>query len=142
MQTVGIIGAGAWGTALAQVIRAAGRDVTLWARETELVSYMKTNHENNKFLPGIKIDPAINVTESISEVTACDVLLMVVPAQYLRSTLQTMKPSLRKDQPILICSKGIEIESGLLMTQVAEQEIPNQPIGVLTGPTFAAEIAK
>ncbi|MEC9235542.1 MAG: 2-dehydropantoate 2-reductase N-terminal domain-containing protein, partial [Pseudomonadota bacterium] len=58
MQTVGIIGAGAWGTALAQVIRAAGRDVTLWARETELVSYMKTNHENNKFLPGIKIDPA------------------------------------------------------------------------------------
>lgn len=142
MQTVGIIGAGAWGTALAQVIRAAGRDVTLWARETDLVAYMQAHHENNQFLPGIKIDPAINVTESISEVTACDLLLLVVPAQHLRSTLQTLKPSLRKDQPVLICSKGIEMSTGLLMSQVAEQEIAGQPIGVLTGPTFAAEIAK
>ncbi len=142
MQTVGIIGAGAWGTALAQVIRAAGRDVTLWAREAELVSHMQKNHENNQFLPGIKIDSAIKVSDSISEVTNSDILLIVVPAQHLRATLQSMKSSLRKDQPVLICSKGIEMESGLLMSQVAEQEIPNSPIGVLTGPTFAAEIAK
>jgi|TARA_R110002126_G_scaffold3263_1_gene18361 glycerol-3-phosphate dehydrogenase (NAD(P)+) len=142
MQTVGIIGAGAWGTALAQVIRAAGRDVTLWARETELVSYMQKNHENNQFLPGIKIDSAIKVSESISEVTNSDILLIVVPAQHLRATLQSMKSSLRKDQPVLICSKGIEMQTGLLMSQVAEQEIPNSPIGVLTGPTFAVEIAK
>ncbi len=142
MQTVGIIGAGAWGTALAQVIRAAGRDVTLWAREAELVSHMQKNHENNQFLPGIKIDNAIKVSDSISEVTNSDILLIVVPAQHLRATLQSMKSSLRKDQPVLICSKGIEMESGLLMSQVAEQEIPNSPIGVLTGPTFAAEIAK
>lgn len=141
MQTVGIIGAGAWGTALAQVIRAAGRDVTLWARETDLVSYMQEHHENNQFLPGIKIDSEIKVTESISEVTDCDILLLVVPAQYLRVTLQSIKSSLRKDQPLLICSKGIEVESGLLMSQVAEQEVPNASIGVLTGPTFAAEIA-
>jgi glycerol-3-phosphate dehydrogenase (NAD(P)+) len=142
MQTVGIIGAGAWGTALAQVIRAAGRDVTLWARETELVSHMQKHHENNQFLPGIKIDSAIKVSESISEVTNSDILLIVVPAQHLRATLQSMKSSLRKDQPVLICSKGIEMETGLLMSQVAEQEIPNSPIGVLTGPTFAVEIAK
>jgi len=142
MQTVGIIGAGAWGTALAQVIRAAGRDVTLWAREAELVSHMQKNHENNQFLPGIKIDNAIKVSDSISEVTNSDILLIVVPAQHLRATLQSMKSSLRKDQPVLICSKGIEMESGLLMSQVAEQEIPSSPIGVLTGPTFAVEIAK
>lgn len=141
MQTVGIIGAGAWGTALAQVIRAAGRDVTLWARETELVAHMQQNHENNQFLPGVKIDPTIQVTESISAVTDCDILLLVVPAQHLRKTLQSIKTSLKKDQPLLICSKGIEIETGLLMSQAAEQEVPQAPIGVLTGPTFAKEIA-
>ena len=96
MQTVGIIGAGAWGTALAQVIRAAGRDVTLWAREAELVSHMQKNHENNQFLPGIKIDNAIKVSDSISEVTNSDILLIVVPAQHLRATLQSMKSSLLK----------------------------------------------
>jgi glycerol-3-phosphate dehydrogenase (NAD(P)+) len=142
MNKVGIIGAGAWGTALAQVISAAGRDVTLWARESDLVSYMQTHHENNQFLPDIKIDPSIQVTESISEVTNCDIILVVVPAQHLRATLKSIKSSLRKGQPLLICSKGVEIETGLLMSQIAEQEVPNAPIGILTGPTFATEMAK
>lgn len=142
MQKIGIIGAGAWGSALAQSLANSGRDVILWAREPEVVAAINENHENNVFLPGIPLNENIKATESLASVADCDTLLLVTPAQYVRSTLESLKGDIAEGKPVVICSKGIEMETGLLMTQVAEQEVPNATIAILTGPTFAREIAQ
>ncbi len=142
MQHIGIIGAGAWGTALAQCLANGGRDVTLWAREPEVVSAVNEKHENEIFLPGIPLSHSIKATESISRMAACDTLLVVTPAQHVRSTLESIKGDLAEGKPVVICAKGVEIKTGLLMSQVAAEEVPNATIAVLTGPTFASEIAR
>jgi len=140
-QTIGVIGGGAWGTALAQAFSAGGRDVTIWARESEVVEAVNTNHENTVFLPGIPLDSNLTATESLSEAISKDITLLVTPAQHMRSALQSMKDEIAEGQTLVICSKGIELESGLLLSQVAEEEVPHANIAVLTGPTFASEIA-
>ncbi len=142
MQTIGVIGAGAWGSALAQILSKNGRSVTIWAREPEVVESINTKHENPVFLPGIPLDKNLKATESLSEVGESDILLVVTPAQHVRATLKSLKGSIVDGKPVVICSKGIEIDSGLLLTQVAEDVVPGATIAVLTGPTFAHEVAK
>lgn len=142
MKTIGIIGAGAWGTALAQSLSSSGRKVTLWAREAETISAINQKHENTTFLPGIKLNEDIVATDSLHLTAKSDILLIVTPAQHLRSMLLSLKREVREDQPLVLCSKGIEIESGHLMSRVAEDILPDSPLAILTGPTFAKEIAR
>ena len=142
MQTIGIIGGGAWGTALAQSFAGAGKDVVIWAREEELVTAINNSHENTLFLPGIKLHEKISATGSLSVAAKADVLLIVTPAQHLRATLEGLKADLTETKPVVICAKGVEIESGLMLSQIATEVSPKSPIAILTGPTFAAEIAR
>ncbi|HEY1505884.1 MAG TPA: NAD(P)H-dependent glycerol-3-phosphate dehydrogenase [Stellaceae bacterium] len=142
MQRFGIIGGGAWGTALAQVLRRAGRDVVIWAREAEVVVAIDTGHNNPLFLPGIALDPAIRATADLAEAARTDVVLLVAPAQHLRALCKQLGPSLAPATPLVICAKGIEEESGALLSEVAAEILPRTELAVLSGPTFAAEVAK
>ncbi|MEP4378255.1 MAG: NAD(P)H-dependent glycerol-3-phosphate dehydrogenase [Alphaproteobacteria bacterium] len=141
MQRIAVIGAGAWGTALAAVARRAGRDVVIHAHEAETAAAINDSHENRIFLPGIALDPAITATDDISHAAdEADAIVMVTPAQFLRTTLTALAPA--PDTPLIICSKGIELDTGKLMNEVAEETAPDTELAVLSGPTFAAEVAR
>jgi len=141
LQSVGIIGAGAWGTALAIIARRAGRDVLIWAHEPQTVAAINDTHRNDMFLPGVALDPAIEATGRINEVANCDMLLLVTPAQHLRAIAGELAPYVREAQPLIVCSKGIEVGTGKLMSQVVADLLPETEIAVLSGPSFAAEVA-
>jgi glycerol-3-phosphate dehydrogenase (NAD(P)+) len=141
-QKIGVIGAGAWGTALAQVAARAGRRVNLWAREAEVVAAIQTDNENKLFLPGAPLSPEIRATTDLDQAAQADALLLVAPAQHLRAVLGALKPSLRPGQPLVLCAKGIEQGTGLLLSEIVEAEVPGQPLAVLSGPTFAIEVAR
>lgn len=143
MTKISIIGGGAWGTALAIAARRAGSDVVLQAREDDVVDSINTVHENTMYLPGHKLDPAIRaVSDPVEAIEGADALLMVTPAQHLRTVMETLKPTLRKDQAVIICSKGVEQNSGALLSEVVEEVCPEVSPLVLSGPTFAAEVAR
>lgn len=141
MQTIGVIGAGAWGTALAQTLSRGGRDVMIWAREPEVVESINKDHVNNVFLPDIALSETLTATESLSEIASRDILLLVTPAQHIRATMKNLKGDLAQGKPVVICSKGIELESGLLLSQVVEDVVPGATVAILSGPTFASEVA-
>ncbi len=142
LQTVGIVGAGAWGTALGVAARRAGRDVLIWAYEPETVAAINVRHQNPTFLPGIELDVSIEATARFNEVATCDLLLMVTPAQHLRAIAEELAPYIRTGQPLVICAKGIEQSTGKLLSQVAGEVLPEAQVAVLSGPSFAAEIAR
>jgi glycerol-3-phosphate dehydrogenase (NAD(P)+) len=141
MQSIGIIGGGAWGTALGLVALRAGRDALLWAREAEVVAAINERHENALFLPGTALDPRLRATGGIAEAAACDLLLLATPAQHLRSIAGSLAPHLEPGTPVIICAKGIEEQSGAVLSEVAGQALPQAPVALLSGPTFAAEVA-
>jgi glycerol-3-phosphate dehydrogenase (NAD(P)+) len=139
---IGILGAGAWGTALAQVAARAGRPTVLWAREPEVAEAVARTRENPVFLPGVRLDPAIAATVSMVDLAACDAILLAVPAQHLRATTAALDAALGEARPaVVICAKGIE-SGGALMTEVAAETLPGCPQAVLSGPTFAREVAR
>lgn len=142
MDRINVIGAGAWGTALAQAARRAGRDVTLWAREPEVAAAINAEHQNTLFLPDIDLDPGITATSDLAEAATADALLMVVPAQFLRTTCEALAAHLGSATPVVICAKGIELASGALVNEIAEQALPGRPLAALSGPTFAIEVAR
>ena len=142
LQSVGIVGAGAWGSALAITSRRAGRDVLIWALEPETLTGINQKHRNEVYLPGIKLDPAIEATARLNEVANCDFLLMATPAQHMREIAEGLAPYVKDRQPLVICAKGIEQASGKLMSQVVEEVAPKAHIAVLSGPSFAAEAAR
>lgn len=141
MQKLGVIGAGAWGTALAVVGRRAGRDVRLWALEPEVVLEINRQHRNTPFLPGIALDPGIVATGDVRDAAAADIVLLVTPAQHMRATCEKLRAFLKPDVPVVICSKGIERGTSALMTDVVAESLPGAPLMVLSGPTFAKEVA-
>lgn len=141
-QNAGVIGAGAWGTALAQVCARAGLKVTLQARETEVVASINEAHENALFLPGVTLEPAIRAAADMAALADCDLILAVAPAQHLRSALTALALHLKAGVPVVLCAKGVEQGSLKLMTQVAAETVPDAPIAVLSGPSFAGEVAR
>ena len=142
MQRIGIIGGGAWGTALAVTARRAGRDVTLWAREGEVVAAINERHENPLFLPGIAIDPAIAATGELAIAASANAVLLAVPAQHLREIAGWLAPSLRPGAAVVICAKGVEVKTGALMSEAAAAVLPGAKLAILSGPTFAGEVAR
>ncbi len=166
--TIGVIGGGAWGTALAQVVTSAyphaaqaepveagssgadastgsaravlGEDVILWAREHEVVSAINRDHANPHFLPGITLSPAIRATGMTGELATADLWLVVAPAQHLRAVLAECP--LSSSPTLVLCAKGIEAGTLKLMAEIAAEIAPACPVAVLSGPTFAAEVAQ
>ena len=135
---IGVIGGGAWGTALAQVAAQGDRPVTLWAREPEVVAAVNQAHENPLFLPGVILSPAIHATAALGDLASCDALLVVAPAQHVRAVLGELGVG---TTPLILCAKGIEAGTRLLISEVAAAVAPSAPIAVLSGPTFAHEVA-
>lgn len=136
--SIGVVGAGAWGTALAQMLSLDGRDVLLWTHDNGLAEAINTTHRNAVFLPNAKLAETIHATEKIDDLADCDALLLVTPAQFLGSVMGSLK---RFPKDIVLCSKGIEQSTGRMMHKVAEELAPDSDIAVLSGPTFAHEVA-
>ncbi len=141
MQRVGVIGAGAWGTALAAMARRAGRDVVMWALEDEVVESINSRHLNDLYLPDVPLDETIRATSDMTEAIDADLVLLVAPAQHLRTVCEKLAPDWTGGVPAVICSKGIERGSNVLMTDVIADALPAAPPMVLSGPTFAKEVA-
>ena len=142
LQTIGIIGAGAWGTALAATVARAGRSVTLWAREPEVVAAINDDHENRNFLSGIRLPDGIIATDDIAKACHADAILVVTPAQFVRNSTACMSEHLAEGTPVVICAKGIEQSTLMLMSEIVEETLPGRPVAALSGPTFAAEVAR
>lgn len=141
-KTAGVIGAGAWGTALAEVCARAGLKVALWAREPEVRISIAERRENSLFLPGVTLSDAVSVTGDFAALSACDFVLAVPPAQHLRATLAPFAYYAPAGLPIALCAKGFEQGSGKLMTEVLAECLPQARAAVLSGPSFAAEVAR
>jgi glycerol-3-phosphate dehydrogenase (NAD(P)+) len=142
MRRAGVIGGGAWGTALAQVAARAGLEPTLWAREAEAAASINGSHENRLFLPGVALDPSIRAVTDLAELARSDLILAVVPAQHLRAVLQHFAQHCRSNLPVMLCAKGIEQGSLKLMNEVLAETLPEAAPAVLSGPSFAGEVAR
>lgn len=141
MKKIAVIGAGAWGTALAQNLANSGHDVLIWAHESDVADAINTKHENTTFLKGIRLNEMIKATNNKDDIADCDLFLMMTPAQHLRKILEDFKTILG-NKPFLIGSKGIELETGLLLSDVVTEILPDATYGFLSGPTFASEVAR
>ncbi len=143
MSRIGIIGGGAWGTALAQAARGAGCEVMLWAREGEVVAAVNGEHRNIIFLPNVELDHGIRATADMAEAAAgAEALLLVTPAQHTRAVVADLAAQVAPGVPVVICTKGIELESCKLMSEVVGESLGETPLAVLSGPTFAVEVAQ
>ncbi len=143
-QSVAVVGGGAWGTAIAEAAARAGRDVVLWAREADTVEAINTTHENTPFLAGVPLSPAIKATGTLSDIAGADVIFWVTPAQFLGVVAAEARDTLDKagkNQPQVICCKGIHIETGKLMSEMLADALPGYTQAILSGPTFAREVA-
>jgi glycerol-3-phosphate dehydrogenase (NAD(P)+) len=141
-QTIAVVGAGAWGTALAVTAAQAGRQVVLYAREPEVVQAIQTTRENTPFLPGIRLPEQITPTGQLSDCACAEAILLVVPAQHVRATLSQLRGIVAKGTPILICAKGIEQKTGKLLTEVIAEAFPETEAGLLSGPSFARDVVR
>jgi glycerol-3-phosphate dehydrogenase (NAD(P)+) len=142
MKRAGVVGGGAWGTALAQVCARAGLETVLWAREPEVVEAVNGAHENALFLPGVALDASIRATHDFVDLARSDLILAVAPAQHLRTTLAALAPHIDAGVPVVLCAKGIEQGSLKLMTEVLAEAAPAAAPAVLSGPSFAGEVAQ
>lgn len=141
MQKIGVVGAGAWGTALAVTAKRAGRDILLWAREPGLAEQINQQGRNTLFLPDIDL-AGVRASEDLADLKESDALLLVVPAQYLRGVCRRLRESLPAAIPLVLCAKGIELASGQMMSDMLREELPDSPFAVLSGPTFASEVGR
>jgi glycerol-3-phosphate dehydrogenase (NAD(P)+) len=140
MARIGVIGGGAFGTAMACVVRRASHQVTIWAREPEVVAAINAERTNPRFLPGVSLVPGIVATGDLAAAADADFLLLAPPAQHVRAVTTQLRPHLTPGTPVVACSKGIERGTHALMSQVLAETLPEAPVAVLSGPSFAAEI--
>src|SRR6201996_3420284 len=139
--SVAVIGAGAWGSALATVAARAGRNVVLCARDAADASKIATTRINPK-LPGIKLAPAIDIISDIAAAAAADIVLIATPAQHLREAVSALAPHLNKAKPVVACAKGIERGTHHFMTEVIAQAAPDATPAMLSGPGFAEDVPR
>lgn len=139
---IGVVGAGAWGTALAQLSAKAGSKVTLWARERDVVTKINAEHKNEIFLKGVELSKNVRATTNLADIVGNEFIFIVVPAQFIRSVLIELKKYILDSAVLVLCAKGIEQSSGKLMTEVVSEIMPKSPLVVLSGPTFAREVAQ
>lgn len=143
MARIGVIGAGAFGTAMACVLRRVGHEVVLWAREPEVAGAINRDATNPVFLPGIAMTPGIIATNDIAAAAGgTDFLLLAPPAQHMRAVTRQLRPHLADGTPVLTCSKGIERGTCALMSEVIDETLPAARVAVMSGPSFANEIAR
>ncbi|PWJ21895.1 NAD(P)H-dependent glycerol-3-phosphate dehydrogenase [Jannaschia seohaensis] len=141
-ERVAVIGAGSWGTALAATLAQSGVSVRLWGRNSSVVDAINREHRNEEMLPGVDLPETLHaVREMAGALANADAALIVVPSRSIRSVSRQVAEHAPAGIPIAVCAKGIEAETGLLMSQVAEEELPGHPIGCVSGPTFARETA-
>jgi glycerol-3-phosphate dehydrogenase (NAD(P)+) len=139
--SIGIVGAGAWGTALAESAATAGREVRLWAYERDTVEEINEYHQNRVYLPGVTLSPRVKATARVADIASCELVLMVTPSQFFRPIVTEFAPHLA-GKPVIIGTKGIEEGSGKLMSEVLTEVVPGVLPGVMTGPSFASEVAR
>jgi glycerol-3-phosphate dehydrogenase (NAD(P)+) len=142
IETVAVLGGGAWGTALAQVAAAAGRSVTLWALEPDVAAAINETRVNADFLPGVALHPSIRATNHLAEAATADALLAVSPAQHARAVLTEIAPYVETGKPVVLCAKGVEQGTLSLMTGVLADAVPQAVPAVLSGPGFAKDVAR
>ncbi|MXQ06331.1 NAD(P)H-dependent glycerol-3-phosphate dehydrogenase [Alphaproteobacteria bacterium GH1-50] len=137
-----MLGSGSWGTALAAVLARGGADVRLWGRRDDVALDINEKRENAVYLPGVPLPERLTATTEISEaLDGAEAAMIVVPSRSVRSVARAVAEWAAEDIPVAICAKGIEADTGLLMTQVAEEELGSRPVGAVSGPTFARETA-
>lgn len=142
LETIGVAGGGAWGTALAATARLAGRRVLIWARADGVVDEINQRHTNGAYLPGATLDRDLAATSDLSRLAEADAVLLATPAQSQRATARALAPFIAPGTPIVICSKGLEQGTGKLMTEVLAEEIPSCRVAVLSGPGFADDVVR
>ncbi|MEO1709634.1 MAG: NAD(P)H-dependent glycerol-3-phosphate dehydrogenase [Pseudomonadota bacterium] len=140
--TIGVVGGGAWGTALACSLATAGKSCRLWAYETETVREIEDHRTNRVFLPNVTIPDNLGVTAKLSDIADCSLILLVPPAQHLGRIVGELSRSLDRTQPLVVCAKGIERASNRLLGDVLDDVAPSQPQAFLSGPSFAADVAR
>ncbi|MEP2640181.1 NAD(P)H-dependent glycerol-3-phosphate dehydrogenase, partial [Roseobacter sp.] len=141
-ERIAVVGAGAWGTALASIAATAGRQVRIFGRDVETVNAINQTHENTTYLPGIALPETLVATAHLSEaLSGVDAVLLVVPSGAVRRVAADLRAFLPAGTPVAVCTKGIEPQTGMLMSQVAAQELGDIPVGTISGPTFARETA-
>ncbi len=138
----GVIGGGAWGTAIAQMLTREGQDVLIWCREPDVAEAINAVHENTVFLPGVSLKPALKATSDLADLAGMDAVFAVAPAQHTRATLKALDGTLKPGTPVVLCSKGIELATGEFMTQVLKDELPDAVPAVMSGPSFAIDVAQ
>ena len=138
---IAVIGGGAWGTALALTCARAGRKVTLWEQEPANADTLKTKRES-RFLPGVRLDDSIAIAGDVGEAARADALLLVVPAQAVRAVAKTLAPLIATGTPVIVCAKGIERGSKKFMSEVIGESAPGAVPAILSGPSFAADVAR
>ncbi len=141
-EKITVLGGGAWGTALATTALRAGNGCTLWARDVDTIAAINERHRNPRYLPGIALDPALAATGELDAAldgAAC--VLAVVPAQAMRGMLAELAGRLNADIPLVLCAKGIERDTGKLLSEIARELLPGTPVAALSGPSFATDVA-
>ena len=139
---ISVLGAGAWGTALANVIARTGRPVTLYARDSGLARRIAEQRSNEKHLPGVAIEPEVTPTASLQEAAESEILLLVVPTQSTRALTADLAPLLRPAAALVACAKGIERQTGRFVTEILAEAAPGSGRAILSGPSFAADVAR
>ncbi len=140
-RSVTVLGAGAWGTALANVAARAGHEVTLWGRDAAMMAQIARTRENPR-LAGVALEALVTPQADLAKVAQADLLLAVVPAQATRDLAMRLKGVVSPGKPIVLCSKGIERGTGLFMSEALAQALPENPAAVLSGPSFAADVSR
>jgi glycerol-3-phosphate dehydrogenase (NAD(P)+) len=141
IQRISVLGGGAWGTALAQTCARAGRDVTLWEFDAGNAEHLASKRES-RFLPGVRLEDSIKVTRALAEASRSEAILLVVPAQAMRSVIKSLAQTMAADTPLIACAKGIEHGTHKFMTEIVAECAPNAVPAILSGPSFAADVAR
>jgi glycerol-3-phosphate dehydrogenase (NAD(P)+) len=141
---IAVLGAGAWGTALASILARAGRDVVLWGRDGAMLQAIERERQNPRYLPGIKLSEKLRTSGQLADaLDGAETILAVVPAQRLREVLEAVAGQApQRPAPIVLCAKGIELSSGKLPSEITAEILPNQPVAALSGPSFATDVAR